>query len=112
MNTYGVRETNPLTPDLKAMFLAEDVDVVSVDWRDERLDKIVRFRLLTDRGFPAYDVSYVWGVLKDGSPVRVSLPFSQLPKRTWKSTIIKHAQRDGVYAKGLGIFDNVSILSG
>lgn len=87
----------------------------SVDWTDERLAKITRLRLLSDPGFPAWDVSYCWGVLKDGTNVRVSLPFDQLPKSKWgqggiQKAIIAHAKRDGVYAKGLGIFDAISTL--
>lgn len=71
-----------------------------------------RLRLLTDPGFPMYDVSYCYGTLRNGDNVRVSLPFHQLRKRTWKSDIIDAAKRDGVYAKGLHIMDDdvVSIL--
>jgi hypothetical protein len=40
----------------------------------------------------------------------VELPFSQLPKRNFKHAIVLHAQRDGVYAKGLGVFEAISTL--
>lgn len=83
----------------------------SVDWTDKNLVQITRLRLLSDAGFPAWDVSYCYGKLRDGSNVRVCLPFSQLPKRAVVSTILKYAKRDKVYAKGLGIFDNISRLS-
>lgn len=84
------------------------------DWADPALAKIVRLRMLTDRGFPFYDVSYCWGVLKDGTKVKVDLPFSQLPKRSfgggsYKLAILAYARRDGVYAKGLDIFAAISI---
>lgn len=80
----------------------------SVEWSVPGL-KITRLRLLSDPGFPMWDVSYCHGEI-DGEPVSVSLPFSQLPKRGWKREIVNHANRDGVYARGLGIFDNISTL--
>ena len=83
----------------------------SVDWDDKDLVKITRLRLLSDPGYPAWDVSYCFGQLRDGTNVRVSLPFSQLPKRDVIGTILKYAKRDKVYAKGLGIFENISRLS-
>ena len=83
----------------------------SVDWDDKDLVKITRLRLLSDPGYPAWDVSYCFGQLRDGTNVRVSLPFSQLPKRNVIGAILKYAKRDKVYAKGLGIFDNISRLS-
>lgn len=81
-----------------------------IDWRDERLSKITRLRLLTDPGFPAWDVSYCHGVLKDGQNCDVELPFSQLPKRGMGRAIVKAAIADGVHAKRLGVFDAISKL--
>ena len=80
----------------------------SVDWNNKDLVKITRLRLLSDPGHPVWDVSYCFGQLRDGTNVRVDLPFYQLPKRNVIGTILKYAKRDGVYAKGLGIFDNIS----
>lgn len=84
-------------------------EIETVGWDTPGL-KVTRFRILTDPGFPLYDVSYCHGVLK-GKHVDVRLPFHQLTKRRWKSEIIAHAKRDGVFAKGLGILDNSSALS-
>jgi hypothetical protein len=81
-----------------------------VDWTDRRLRRITRLRLLTDPGFPAWDVSYCHGELVDGSPCRVQLPFDQLPRRGMREAIVKHAIRDGVHAKRLGVFDALSQL--
>lgn len=81
-----------------------------VDWADPRLHRITRLRLLTDPGFPAWDVSYCHGILKDGTEVTVLLPFSQLPRRNRNGAILAHAKRDGVYAKGIGVFDALSEL--
>ena len=81
----------------------------TVDWTEPGL-RITRLRLLTDPGFPVYDVSYCHGHIGD-EPVRVRLPFFQLPKRGMMREIIRHAKRDRVYAKGIGIFDALSTLS-
>ena len=86
---------------------------IYVGWDSPKLAKIIRLRLLTEPGFPAYDVSYCHGELKDGTPCRVELPFSQIPRSkriSLNAFIIKEAKADGVYAKGLGIFDAISIL--
>ena len=87
----------------------------TVDWTDKRLNKIIRLRLLSDAGFPAWDISYCHGQLKDGTFVNVELPFpyGQLPKGKGKITkaILAAAKVDGVYAKGLGIFDSISCLA-
>ena len=81
-----------------------------VDWRDHRLKKVTRLRLLTDPGYGYLDVSYCYGVLYDGTKVRVQVGFSHLARRCWKTEIVRAAQRDGVHAKRLGIFAAVSIL--
>jgi hypothetical protein len=80
----------------------------TVDWSEPGL-KVTRLRLLSDRYCDFWDVSYCDGEL-DGQPVRVELPFSQLPKREWKGAIINYAKREGIFAKRLGILDNVSTL--
>jgi hypothetical protein len=86
--------------------LVDSIDRVrKVYWNDPELDRVFRFRVLTDPGFPFYDVSYVYGVMKDGTNVRVDVPFYQLPKSTWKSAIVEFARKDKVNAKRLGFFD-------
>jgi hypothetical protein len=97
------------TPDGKA-YLDAVFSQDALHWDDSRLARITRLRLLSDPGFPVWDVSYCYGETKDGHPCRVILPFDQLPKRNRARAIIEHAQRDGVYAKGLGIFDSISTL--
>lgn len=104
---YGVREYAPIT--------AEHHEIREslkghANWNDPELARIVRLRLLSDPGFPVWDVSYCWGQMKDGSYVDIELPFSQLPKRNFKEAIVLHAKRDGVYAKGLGVFEAISTL--
>lgn len=112
VNLYGVRETNGLSAGSEyhaANAANQHPDFESVDWTYPGL-RITRLRLVSDPGFPFWDVSYCDGELQ-GKFVRVSLPFSQLPKRGMNRAIIEHARRDGVYAKGLGIFDCVSTLN-
>ena len=80
--------------------------VSSVDWDTKGLE-ITRLRLLSDPGFPAWDVSYCHGVL-NGRHVNVVLPFSQLPKRNMKAVLYKEANKTGVFIKGL--FSAISTL--
>lgn len=103
VNHYGVYETNPITEADKSHSPTR-----TVYWDEPGL-YITRFRIISDPGFPFWDVSYCNGTL-NGEDVDVQLPFSQLPKRNMVRTIIAYAKRDGVYAKGLGILDNMSKL--
>jgi hypothetical protein len=107
-NHYGAVETNGLYPGQQQELL--DMLDGQVEWNDPTLARITRLRLLSDPGFPYWDVSYCYGVLKDGTNVRVGLPFHQLRKAKMKADIIEAAKRDGVYAKGIGILDD-SIIS-
>lgn len=80
----------------------------TVPWTTKGL-RITRLSLLSDPGYPFWDVSYCHGELH-GELVRVALPFSDLPKRAVSKTIIEYAVRAGVYAKGTGIFEAISTL--
>ena len=106
-NIYGTREVNGLV-DGQA-YHAEPCEE-TLEWNDPQLAVVTRLRLLSDPGFPFWDVSYCHGYTKDRKKVNVALPFSQLPKRNMKGTIIAYAKKDGVYAKGIGILDNISTL--
>ena len=103
---YGVHETNPITKG----YHEDYYNAPTVNWDDKRLMKITRLRLLSDVGFPCWDVSYCHGIMKDGTLCRVYLPFSQLPKRGMRQAIVDAAKGDGVYAAGLGVFDAISTL--
>lgn len=105
-NMYGTQEINGLVDGIG--YHAARADAADVEWTEPGL-KITRLRLLSDPGFPVWDVSYCHGVL-DGEPVNVLLPFSQLPKRNLRSAIIEYAKRDRLFAKGIGILDNISTL--
>jgi hypothetical protein len=78
-----------------------------VDWTTEGLE-ITRLRLLSDPGFPFFDVSYCHGVL-NGRHVNVRLPFSELPKYKMKAALYKEAQATGKFIKGL--FSAISTLN-
>lgn len=105
---YGVNETNGLQNG--QAYHAEPIEE-TLQWNDKRLAYVSRLRLLSDPGFPFWDVSYCHGYTTDKKKVRVALPFSQLPKRNMKKAIIDYAKKDGVYAKGIGILDNISTLN-
>ena len=106
---YGTKETGGLS-DARGYHAERhrQASIDLVDWSTPGL-RITRLRLLSDPGFPVYDVSYCHGVL-DGQHVEVELPFSQIPKRGLSKFIVAHAKRDGVFARGVGILDAISTL--
>lgn len=81
----------------------------AVDWTEPGLE-VIRLRLLSDPGRPTWDVSYCHGCINGEEPVRVLLPFDTLPKKGVKKAIVEYARKDGVYARNLGILDNISTL--
>jgi hypothetical protein len=104
--TNTTQETNPLLDPHSY----HSVSRPEVELDDPRLGRITRLRLLTDPGFPWYDLSYCHGELKDGTPVRVNLPRYQFGKRNLKGDLLLMCREAGVYAKGLGLFDAISTL--
>jgi hypothetical protein len=102
---YGVNEENPLwTSEVTHETIQDEVQL-----NDPRLDRIARLRLLGDSdgwAYPYLDVSYCYGVLKDGTHVRVHLPEHSFPKRGLKKALVEMAKEAGVYAKGLGLLDD------
>ena len=108
VNRPDVGEVNGLADAAKYHAEVTSKMIRDVEWTEKGL-MVTRFRLVSDPGFPLWDVSYCHGIL-NGEPVNVVLPFSQLPKKNMRSAIVKAAIRDGVYARGLGILDNISTL--
>jgi len=96
-NTYGSVEINGLVN--AGAYHDEFCNASCVPWDTPGLT-ITRLRLLSDPGFPAWDVSYCHGSL-DGEPVVVALPFDQLPKRQMKRALYAHAKSTGRFIKGL-----------
>lgn len=89
---------------------------VTVEVTDPRLARITRARYLTDPGFPVWDESYVHGVLKDGTPVRVHMPQWQISKtangrrRSLAAGLVQMAIDNGFNARRLGLLDAISTL--
>jgi len=106
MNKYGANETNPITDEVHEARKAMDFNS-PVYWSEPGL-YISRLRLLSDPGLTFWDVSYCYGEL-DGKPVRVTVPFSQLPKRGMRKALYRLAKAEGVFIQGL--FDNISTLN-
>lgn len=102
---YGAIETNPIID--PTAYYADGFDE-TVTLSDPRLARITRLRLLTDAGFPYWDLSYCHGELQDGTRVRVNLPQWQFRKSNLRGEILEMCKRAGVYGKGIGIFDALS----
>jgi hypothetical protein len=107
---YGVNETNGLVNGTEYHEQFDYNNAGEVDWTEPGL-KVTRLRLLSDPGFPYWDVSYCHGKLSTGENVRVSLPFDQIPKKNITGFIIDQAKKEKVFAKGLGILDCISTLN-
>jgi hypothetical protein len=102
LQNYGAVETNPLDDEHKA--IRERISG-TVDLTDPKLVRITRLRLVSDPGFPLWDLSYCYGRLADGSDVRVDLPQFQFSKRYLSRDLLAMCKSAGRYAKGLGFFD-------
>lgn len=106
MDKYDVHEMNSLGDQEMP---AHDARVIYWDYPGLY---VYRLRLLSDPGYPEWDVKYCYGRLDTGELVRVDLPFSQLKKHLpLKEQIVRFASADGVFAKKLGILDNISTLN-
>lgn len=109
--SYGAQQTNPLSEaDLRARDAIDYGKPVQLS--DPNLVKITRLRLLTDAGFPWWDISYCYGELRDGTPVLVAMPVGQLRKSRggYKAHLVELCKEAGKYGKALGIFEAVSTL--
>lgn len=104
-NIHGTIEMSGLTS--PASYHDQFASAPTVPWDTEGLT-ITRLRLLSDPGYPAWDVSYCHGML-DGNPVVVDLPFDQLPKRAMKRALYARAQATGRFIEGL--FTAISTVS-
>jgi hypothetical protein len=100
-------ETNPINDDIRA--IREAIDH-TVDLNDPQLVRVTRLRLVSDPGFPMWDLSYCYGELKGGVPVRVRLPWHQFSRRYLKRDLVLMCKEAHVYAKGLGLLDE-SVIS-
>jgi hypothetical protein len=80
--------------------------------------RIVRVRWIGGDYIPGYgkcyDISYIHGVLADGTRIRINDPWNctLVPKHKMMGALIEWAKEEGVYAKGLGLLErgNWSVL--
>jgi hypothetical protein len=72
-------------------------------WKDPALKRFITLELTL--GLDGWLVSYCDGELKTGERVLVTLPFKVLPRWGLRRAIVDYAKRDGVYVKGMGLFD-------
>lgn len=100
-----VNETNPLTDAMRSERMEITRD--GIPWDTAGLT-IERLRLVSDPGFPNWDVSYCYGRL-GGELVGVALPFDRLPKRGMRQALYRAAQKTGRFIPGL--FQAISTLN-
>lgn len=126
MNThaaYGVFEQNNIEDVPDSIRNADRTRTVAIDHPD--LLRVDRLRLLSDPGCGWWDISYVWGTMRDGEPVWVEMTgetktggLASLDLR--RSTryrkappinaqIIEFCKAINVYAKGLGLLDPTTL---
>lgn len=85
----------------------------SVDMKDPRLAQITRTKFINDPGSYRFDLSYCWGVLNDGTKVRVNLAdymqdWAMIPKGKINSSLYRACVNAGVNGKRLGIYNSVT----
>jgi hypothetical protein len=113
LDSYGVNYEGE-----QGDYQAPDLDYdVTLSELAARGGKIVRVRWIGGDYIPGrgkcYDLSYVHGEI-DGQRVRINLQgcdeWGLIPRRQLKAAMIAWAKNEGVYAKGIGLLDNYSIL--
>lgn len=103
--SYGVRTTGTLKAETVAAREAIDYSKAPTWLGDRNLVKVTVIRLLgfEDYGFPFVDLSYCYGELADGTPVRVDLGRHQFDKRAWKSQLVQCFKDAGRFGKAMGL---------
>jgi len=81
----------------------------NVPWNHPELDSIQSMRFEQSPSNKLIDVVSCEGRMKNGMPVKVELPFRQLPKSDWHGAMLDYGRRDNVSLKGLGIFNGAVI---
>jgi hypothetical protein len=99
---YGTVEKNGLVN--PAEYHKQFSESKRVNWDCKELEKIIRLRLVSDPGYPEWDITYCHGILKDGTNVIVGLPFGSLPKKNYKKSIKAWAKHSNICPIELGIF--------
>lgn len=89
-----------------------DIDAENITWEDlkdiKKPIRSERLRFITNDGFPFYELSY-HHIRIDGQRYRIiGAPYQQVPKRKFKSELLKMVKDDGIFIKDL--FQTLSIL--
>jgi hypothetical protein len=105
---YGAQQSNGLVNPNEYHDAVDYSTTYTLAQVAEAKGRITRVRILTERtyGGTLCDISYIHATLADGSMVPVQVGVGNLtPLRQLKGELIKWAQREGVFAKGLGLLD-------
>lgn len=77
-----------------------DIERETVSWYDlKKSDRLIaeRIRILTDPGFPWFDISY-FHLWINGKPSEIrDFPVDQLPRRTYKKILIEECKKQGIF---------------
>lgn len=105
LKNYGTLEVNPVPEG----YHEQERDWM--DWKDLKPGdhiELERMRLVTDPGYPFYDVSYV-DMIVNGQKYHIeNFPLSRLSRREYKKELYKLAKDKGIFIKDL--FRSISIL--
>lgn len=107
-NRYGATQTNGLVDGAGYHAAVDYSRRLSLKEVADAKGQITRVRILTERTFGGTlcDISYIHATLPSGETVDVeSHPNNLTPLRSLKGEMIKWAQREGVFAKGIGLLD-------
>jgi hypothetical protein len=107
-DNYGVIETNNINDFTNDW--GQYLDTLADNGRAFGLDeiaKLTRVRLLTEYGYPVFDLSYAMGELADGRHCRVQIDLpAHLGRKTYRSQIAAECKRLGVNANKLGVWNS------
>lgn len=98
-------ETNRLEDDLVFEYHTIDREPITLLELADAGGQVTRVRMFREAGYT--DVSYVYGVLPDGTEVRVwDLPDAEyaLPVHL----LLSWAKSEGIYAKGIGLLNSLN----
>lgn len=103
--SYGVRTTGTLTAETVAARQAIDYSRPPTPLSNRNLVKVTVIRLIgfDEYDFPFVDLSYCYGELADGTPVRVDLGRHQFTKARWKSELVQCFKDAGRFGKAMGL---------
>lgn len=73
----------------------------NVGMRHPDLVRITRLRLISDPGYPWWDLSYCYGELRDGTEVRVQLDRYEFSKRFLKRELVQMCKDAGVFLRDI-----------